>query len=289
MDRLIETLRAALRLLPQDDPWRGLSREAVFIVAIGCAVILLERFYRRDLTRYRSRHFLNDLAYSFFYQGGLYTLLIYVPIFGYLQKQMAFADMHVLSSLPPAAAFVCFWLITDFIGYWLHRMQHTVPFFWAFHSIHHVPTRITYLTSNRNHVIDQLMANVIVFIPILILGVPKTVWVPFLLLHSALESLQHAALSWKFGPLYRVVVSPMFHNLHHSTHPDEYNGNYSKILSIWDFVFGTAVDRDELPAAYGVEGMDVPESLTAQFLWPFRVLSRRRQPEVVVPANVESA
>jgi len=290
MDRLIESLRAILRMLPQGDPWRGLSREAVFIVAVGALVMALERLYRRDLTRYRSRHFVNDLAYSFFYQGGIYNLLIYIPIFGALQKQLAFADIHALSRLNPVAAFVCFWLIADFLGYWMHRLQHKSSFLWAFHSIHHAPTRITFLTSNRNHVIDQLIANTIMFIPILVLGVPKTVWIPFLLLHSALESLQHASLNWKFGPLYRVVVSPLFHNLHHSTSPDEYNGNYSKILSVWDSVFGTAVDRDELPTAYGIEGLQIPETLSGQFVAPFRILGGRNPSSaVVVPGAVENA
>jgi sterol desaturase/sphingolipid hydroxylase (fatty acid hydroxylase superfamily) len=288
-DRAIELLRTWLKLLPQQDPWRALSREAVFVLVLGVVIFTIERAYRRDMGRYRTRTFANDLAYSFLYQGGLYNLLIYVPIFSVLQKQLAVFDLHILTSLPPAVAFVTFWLTTDFVGYWLHRLQHSNSFLWAFHSIHHGPGRITFLTSNRNHPLDQLIANFILFIPLLILGVPKTVWIPFLLVHSAIESLQHAALSWRYGPLYRLVVSPMFHNLHHSSDPLEYNGNYGKILSIWDFVFGTAVDRNELPLKFGIEGMEIPETVSGQLLTPFRTIrsqsGRRREASLAEPAG----
>jgi len=280
-------LRSLLHLLlPSQEPWRSLTREGLFLIVATAVIIAIESAYKRDLGRYRSRGFVNDLAYSFFYQGGIYTLFIYVPVFSALQKQLSMFDLHVLTNLPATWAFLVFWLTTDFLGYWLHRMQHTVPFFWAFHSIHHAPARITFATSSRNHPLDQFMANAILFIPILILGAPKTVWVPMLLVHAALEMLQHTAVPWKFGPLYRVVVSPIFHNLHHSSDPTEYNGNYAKILSIWDFVFGTAVVRDELPARFGIDGMEIPETVSGQLLTPFYTLAGRRAspPAVEEPA-----
>ena len=289
-ERAIDMVRAFLHLLPQEEPWRSLTREAVFLVLATAVIAAIEAAYKRDLGRYRSRGFVNDLAYSFLYQGGIYTLFIYIPIFSALQARLPMFDLHLLSSLPPAWAFLVFWLSADFLGYWLHRLQHSWSFLWAFHSIHHAPTRITFATSSRNHPLDQLMANAILFIPILILGAPKKIWIPVLLIHTGLEMLQHAALSWKFGPLYRVVVSPLFHNLHHSRNPAEYNGNYSKILSIWDFVFGTAVERDELPERFGVEGMEIPETVAGQLLTPFYTLAGRKPVAPPVPVvNVESA
>jgi sterol desaturase/sphingolipid hydroxylase (fatty acid hydroxylase superfamily) len=291
-DRAIDTLRELLHMLPPQEPWRSLTREAIFLAVVTAGIVAIEAAYKRDLGRYRSRGFLNDVAYNFFYQGGIYTLFVYIPIFTALQKQLPIFDLGLLKSLPSAWAFLVFWLIADFIGYWVHRMQHTVPFFWAFHSIHHGPKQITFATSSRNHPIDQLMANVIVFIPILILGAPKKIWIPMLLIHTALETLQHAALTWKFGPLYRVVVSPLFHNLHHSSDASEYNGNYSKILSVWDFLFGTAVDRDELPAKFGIDGMEIPETVSGQLLTPFYTLAGRKASPaapVVVPNAAESA
>ena len=280
-----QTLRQLLRFLPQHDPWRALSREAIVIALFLLVIVALERLNRADLTRYRRREFFNDFVYALFYQGGIYNFLIYVPVFSTLQKRLAFADLHVLTSVPAPVSFILFWLIADFVGYWIHRMQHAVPFLWAFHSVHHAPSRITFLTSNRLHVVEQFVANALMFIPILVLGVPQKVWLPFIVFHTMLEALQHATLSWRYGPLYRVFVSPLFHNLHHSTIATEYNGNYSKILSIWDFVFGTAVDRESLPAAYGIEGIEIPERLSAQLVAPFKILRKRSETAAVEAAE----
>ncbi|MBW3564841.1 MAG: sterol desaturase family protein [Acidobacteria bacterium] len=274
-------------LLPEAEPWHGLARTAIVIAVFGSVVVALEIYYRRNLSRYRRKGFATDVVYSFFYQGGLYNLLIYIPVFGSLQQSLDFASLGLLESIPVVPGFILFWLVADFLGYWIHRLQHTSPLLWAFHRIHHAPEEITFLTSNRNHVFDQFIANAIMFVPILILGVPKTVWIPMLIAHSLLESLQHAALAWKFGPLYRVVVSPLFHNLHHSADENEYNGNYAKILSVWDFVFGTAVDRDELPRRYGIEGVQIPDSFRGQLLTPFVDIWRERirTPKRVSPAS----
>jgi sterol desaturase/sphingolipid hydroxylase (fatty acid hydroxylase superfamily) len=74
--------------------------------------------------------------------------------------------------------------------------------------------------------------------------------------------------------MYSVIVSPTFHAFHHSTDPAHYNRNYGKILSVWDFLFDTAVRGGERPVQFGVEGMKVPERLAAQFAHPFRLLWR---------------
>jgi sterol desaturase/sphingolipid hydroxylase (fatty acid hydroxylase superfamily) len=119
------------------------------------------------------------------------------------------------------------------------------------------------------------------FVPIALLGVPTEVWVPIFFIQQLNEGLQHSEVDWSFGPLHRVFVSPVFHALHHSTQPSQYTGNYGKILSVWDHAFGTAV-AGERPTRYGVEGLDVPETIQGQLLAPLQVL---RQPERrVLPA-----
>jgi hypothetical protein len=52
---------------------------------------------------------------------------------------------------------------------------------------------------------------------------------------------------------------------------DFLNGNYGRILSLWDVLFGTLVRSEQPARRFGVDGMVVPERLTAQFAHPFRV------------------
>jgi sterol desaturase/sphingolipid hydroxylase (fatty acid hydroxylase superfamily) len=160
----------------------------------------------------------------------------------------------------------------DFLNYWTHRLEHAVPVLWAFHSVHHTQTKLTFLSANRIHVFEQLFSGVLMIVPAFLLGVPQRLWLPLLFVQLFIETLQHARLNWSFGPAHELLVSPLFHKIHHSTDEREYNGNYGRVLSLWDAVFGTFVRSSTTAREYGVSGMDVPERLTAQFLHPFRYL-----------------
>jgi sterol desaturase/sphingolipid hydroxylase (fatty acid hydroxylase superfamily) len=53
--------------------------------------------------------------------------------------------------------------------------------------------------------------------------------------------LQHSHFPISFGPLERFIVSPLMHQVHHSTKPEHWNKNYGSRLSIWDWCIGTLV------------------------------------------------
>ena len=71
-------------------------------------------------------------------------------------------------------------------------------------------------------------------------GVPPTWWLPFSLARGFLASVQHTELDWSYGPLYPILVSPVFHRLHHSRDRRDFDSNYSQLFCIWDYLFGTA-------------------------------------------------
>ena len=93
--------------------------------------------------------------------------------------------------------------------------------------------------------------------------------------HVAFELVQHAELPWRYGRLYPVLVSPVFHSLHHSPERARHDSNYGKILSLWDFLFGTAIRDLPRPERTGVEGLKVPETVMGQLLAPLSVLRDR--------------
>jgi sterol desaturase/sphingolipid hydroxylase (fatty acid hydroxylase superfamily) len=273
-----ELLGSMLPLLRQ-------MRHAVLVSGVLFVVIFcLEWWQGADRRRYWSRHFTNDVAYMLFYFGGVYRLLFLGPLLALVQPHLSPFKLGVLASVPAPAwlKYVLYWLIVDALGYWQHRLQHHNPFLWAFHSVHHTQTQPTLLTTFRNHLLDQLISSLMIAIPLLILGVPPAVWLPFYVFQYFSEMAQHSELRWSFGPLYRVLVSPVFHAFHHSADPSHHNRNFGKILSVWDFAFGTAVSGTR-PSRYGVDGIEVPETLSAQFLSPFRILLAARRAEASNP------
>ena len=202
-----------------------------------------------------------------------------LPLFAFLAPRLHFARAGLLLRMPPVAGFLLCWLIFDFLNYWMHRLQHAVRPLWAFHSVHHTQTRLTFLTANRIHVLEQLYVGMLMIIPAFLLGMPQPRWLPILMVQVFSETMQHSRLTWTFGPVRRLLVSPAFHSMHHSVDPREYNGNYGRVFSLWDALFGTYVHADEPARRQGVEGMVVPETLAAQFIHPFRVLAGARVSE----------
>lgn len=246
-------------------------------VYVVCALVIVaaELAQRRDMSIYRTPNALNDLAYAVFYKCSIYNLLV-TPLFSFLSPRLQFLRVGLLLRLPTVVSLVVCWIVFDFLNYWIHRLQHAVQPLWAFHSIHHAQTRITFLSANRIHAVEQLYVGVLMIIPAFLLGLPQRLWLPLLLAQVFSETVQHARLNWSFGPMHRLIVSPVFHAIHHSADEREYNGNFGRVFSLWDVLFGTYV-RTEGPAQrYGVDGMDIPERLTAQFAHPFRYLAARR-------------
>ncbi len=239
-----------------------------------CATVVIaaELRQRSDMSVYATRHALNDLAYVVFYQCSIYNIVV-LPLFAFLAPRLHFARAGLLLRLPPIAGFLICWLIFDFLNYWMHRLQHAVGPLWAFHSVHHTQTRLTFLTANRIHVLEQLYVGMLMIIPAFLLGMPQPRWLPILMVQVFSETMQHSRLTWTFGPVRRLLVSPAFHSMHHSVDPRQYNGNYGRVFSLWDALFGTYVHAGEPALRQGVEGMIVPETLAAQFIHPFRVLA----------------
>jgi sterol desaturase/sphingolipid hydroxylase (fatty acid hydroxylase superfamily) len=266
---------------------RATLSTVVLVGVLLTLIYLLEVINRADRTSYFSRTFLQDLLYALFYQGGFYAILIWSAIANVLGPRLDFLKIEILAGLPGPVHWVLYWIAVDFITYWWHRMLHTWGPLWAFHSVHHSQEKMSFISSYRLHPFEQIGQNLIMVVPLLLLGVPTFRWLPLYATMNVLEAAQHSALNWGYGRGYYVLVSPRFHAVHHSTDPKHYNRNYAKILSLWDFLFGTGVYEERRPERLGVDGLPVPRTLGAQLMAPFRILSRSRQsdPVPVAPAG----
>ena len=251
-----------------------------WLAALFTLAVAMELVSGGDPRRYLTRNFRNDLLYGIFYRGGVYVLFVYAPLVSLLKPRYSFA---LAEQLPFPIRAVVFFLATEFMLYWIHRLQHGNRFFWQFHQIHHAQTTLTYVTQSRFHVIDQLVNHLFVYIPVsLLLGVNSGQGLVLLVITESILALQHADLRWRYGPFERVVVSPAFHGIHHSIQPEHHDRNYGQILTIWDQLFGTAVFAPR-PTVFGLKGWTVPQSFVREHLAPFASLVRR--PPAETPAE----
>ena len=256
---------------------RSTVMTVVLLAWIFPVIFLCEALSRKGRAHYASKTFAQDLFYVFFYQGGFYFILIWSAIANVFESRLAFLKIEVLAGLPAVAHWLLYWVVVDFITYWWHRALHTWEPLWAFHSVHHAQEEMSLISSYRLHPLEQVGQNLIMVVPLLVLGVPTFRWLPLYAAMNVMEAAQHSALDWTYGKGYYLLVSPRFHSLHHSTEPRLHNKNFAKLFSIWDFIFGTGAYEESRPARIGVEGMPVPRTIGAQMLVPFQLLFRRNR------------
>lgn len=184
------------------------------------------------------------------------VLVIYIP-----------PTVQVVSAWPMWLQFVVFLLINDFARYWLHRWYHASNLLWRFHRVHHTVTEMDALSVFRMHVGEAIIKNWVIFLPLRLIGFQPAA----IIAYSAIDILKgfwhHANVRSYIGPFNYFFNSAELHWWHHSTEARGQHSNYGSILSIWDWLFGTAYwPRGEWPESIGVEGMEgFPDDYLGQF------------------------
>jgi len=139
--------------------------------------------------------------------------------------------------------------VFDFANYWLHRAQHRFNWWWALHSLHHSQRQMTMWSDNRNHLLDDVLRDLLFVLLAIFIGVAPGQFVALVAISQLSENFQHANLKIWFGRIgERLWVSPRFHRLHHSVgigHESAGKGtlggyNFGVLLPWWDMLFGTA-------------------------------------------------
>jgi sterol desaturase/sphingolipid hydroxylase (fatty acid hydroxylase superfamily) len=167
-------------------------------------------------------------------------------------------------------------VVGDLGVYGIHRLQHTVPWLWRFHAVHHSAEEMDWLVGFRFHPLDLFLLRVASLGPLLALNVGPSAVAIFIAVSGWQAWLVHANVRMPYGPLRWLVVSPEFHHWHHSAEREAYDRNYASLVACWDVLFGTVyLPRGRHPVRYGIEE-PVAASWIGRFVDPFR----RRTPEV---------
>ena len=162
----------------------------------------------------------------------------------------------------------------DFWFYWVHRLEHKLPFFWMFHRIHHSDERMNTTTYMRDHFLQNGLLRA--FFPLFTLGllvdldltqVGHAAFYSMMFL-VVLSMFYHSAIRVRVPWLDRILVTPQVHRIHHSTDPEHYNRNFADALPIFDILFGTYYrpGKREFPSTGLGPGFPAPRTIwSAQF------------------------
>lgn len=261
----------------------------ISVFSIGVLLEVIARKPMRD--RYLSRNFRLDVFYYIFYYGGLYHILLFAPLYSLLMRTTStyapWMQLNLISGLSAGWQIVVAVLVSDFVGYWVHRVKHVNSFLWAFHAIHHSQERLTVMTNYRVHIVDETLLRLALFIPFQIVGADFKIWITVDFAMAWILLLEHSEWNWTYGSFGRLIVSPRYHQIHHSNVSRHQTSNYAALFSFWDDLFGTAERDAPAPTTFGIGPDKMPETFVGQLVWPFtRVLQNWRSSPAPVPAPV---
>lgn len=173
---------------------------------------------------------------------------------------LGFFDLSVVQS--PWLQLLIAFVVLDLARYFVHWMDHRIPFLWHFHRVHHSSEALNSTAGLRMHMIDLVqltMIPLVLFSLVFDVSALSHSWVlPAALSFGIVsDAFQHANLrfpihhpvgrTWNF-----LFNNPHFHSWHHTRDGVKKDGNYGNVLTVWDRVFGTDVTEAEPPAAFGL-------------------------------------
>jgi len=217
------------------------------------SILPAERWTDRKLTRV-------DFQYTVMMLVGIFPLfsfLILTPIANYFggpdtgpsdasSSPLAITHWFPVLNQHPLMLFFVYYIVYDLVYYWMHRLQHALPWWWALHSMHHSTRQMSCWTNDRGSPVDGFIQSIILAVVGIVMGVEPDQFAWLMLSGELVQNFSHANVRIGFGKVFgRVFVDPKFHRLHHMLvdpeRPTLHNCNFGQVFSIWDVLFGTAL------------------------------------------------
>ena len=200
-------------------------------------------------------------------------LLLLLPILLFTEEKQ-FGILNAIDQFYFIEALIGF-LFFDFAYYWWHRFNHTIPFLWRFHSVHHIDTHLDVTTSLRFHFGELILSLVYDVFLILIIGAQLEVYIFYKIILTSSSHFHHSNMKLPDSVndiLIYFIVTPKFHTNHHTVVETTRNANYTSILTIWDRLFFTYLDSNDIDRAHmGLENRELELELIGNLKKPFKI------------------
>ncbi|MCB9194871.1 MAG: sterol desaturase family protein [Flavobacteriales bacterium] len=230
-----------------------------------------QRVFRKDFWQDAIYMFLNFYVFAFFLQGFFRLVGFTLDTIGVPLNDLAFLN---LSSLPKGVALLIFFVLNDFVQWFTHVLLHRYNFLWNFHKVHHSVKEMGFAAHLRYHWMENVLYKPLKTLVVMILigGEPQDAF----LVHYfaiAIGHLNHANLNLDYGFFKYILNNPKMHIWHHVKHLPEghpHGVNFGISLSIWDYLFKTAVIPYEgKDIELGFENDDkFPKTILGQSIYP---------------------
>ncbi|CAN5558518.1 hypothetical protein BH09MYX1_BH09MYX1_14270 [soil metagenome] len=257
-------------------------RVTVAEVMIGLVFFQAERFRPSIVDQYRIRRgMFVDLGFVYVAMtiAFVFTAVGFTSFVDHLGDAGTLGTLgriqRATAAIPLPLQFVMAIVVSDFFGYWKHRLMH-VRLLWPVHAIHHSSEEVDWLSNERIHPVEFVLTSLFHTVPLVLLGMPTAIvlWAGQIRrFHSLYE---HANLELGYGNLHRLFVSPMLHRWHHVRDEKLAGKNYANVFSFFDWIFGTLYLPTKSPekGSFGL-AQPIADDFKGQLCAPFTAIFRR--------------
>ena len=199
--------------------------------------------------------------------GGAATSAVFLLIPAAVRR---LPDRGLLWSIVVALAYA---LLTDFLYYWYHRLQHATQFLWAIHELHHSDQELNATTSMRTYWLERPVQALCIGIPVgYLVGLDRVAGIMVSFVLTGWFFFAHANWRLRMGFLTPLICGPQLHRIHHSMLAHHRDRNFAQFFPFIDMIFGTyySPSKNEFPAT-GTPELRSDASIAAIMVRPFRL------------------
>lgn len=206
-------------------------------------------FWGLGLLTFAAEHLFpaRQVKYRLVLLNDIVALAVYTVCFAII---VPFTDRISIPDYVPAGVLkvgtlyklLLFYIVEDLGLYWVHRLMHTQQF-WRTHKWHHYPTHMYWLAGVRASIPHITLFNcTFVAARPLLANAPGWIFQLIAREHIFRNNWMHMNVAWRSNWLEWLVVTPRYHQIHHSSDPQHYRSNLGSLLTVWDRLFGTYCD-----------------------------------------------
>ena len=269
-----------------EDAFDGIDWFLFGCIQIALIILVLrtwERFQPAEVQERFSSSTKADVFYTVFHRLGIFHGLVFIALSGFFFEidsvlhDFRFDRLNVENWWPgvtsiPVVSFLIYLVLLDLVDYLYHRASHAFNWWWQLHALHHSQTVMTAWSDNRNHVLDDIMRASVMSFVALLFGVSPGQFVALVAISQFIQSWQHANIKSDLAITRYLLISPLYHRMHHAVgygheaqgKPGVLGGcNFGVLFPWWDIIFRTAIfPKGVYPT--GVRNLTVSQNIITQ-------------------------
>ena len=175
--------------------------------------------------------------------AGLFVLFIHQTFLFTEKHQLGLLNYLTINDIWKLITAI---ILIDLWQYCWHRLNHSLPFLWRFHRVHHSDKELDASSGVRFHPGEIFLSTLARLLVIPLLGIQLSHLISYEIIMMSIVFFHHSNIRLNESSdqlLRKLIVTPHMHRLHHSDQQTETDSNYGNIFSVWDKFFRTYTMR----------------------------------------------